>query len=76
MILINIFESTFAVVFFTAVITSLFTIPEQLSTKKNVINKSGEKGFYKRRKMGKESPKLIIWADDYRIVSVLSSFNF
>ena len=33
MILINIFESTFAVVFFTAVITSLFTIPEQLSTK-------------------------------------------
>lgn len=43
MIIINVFESIFAVVFLMAVITSLFIIPNQLSTKDYLLINHGQK---------------------------------
>ena len=53
MIIINVFESIFTVVFLMAVITSLFTIPEQLSTKDYSLIDHGKKDFVKEEKWEK-----------------------
>ncbi len=73
MILIDVFELIFVVVFLTAIITNVLTIPEQLSKKDFSSIDQGKKNIVKEKRWEKRIRNSLFWV---MLVGVLAVFLF